>query len=116
VRLAFHFTPVARPRDHGDGQSWHWRGSQSIAVYGLRYARLYYSPPHGGIAFHGEGPDYIDVAYLGLTIGMTFQVSDTELTRKRVRRGALHHALLSYGLGIVIVAITVDSVAGLLGH
>jgi uncharacterized membrane protein len=33
---------------------------------------------------------------------------------KRVRRSALHHALLSYVFGTVIVAITVSSVAGLL--
>jgi uncharacterized membrane protein len=55
-------------------------------VYVLRYAPLYYSPPQGGIDFHGEPPDYVDFAYLGLTVGMTFQVSDTELTGKRVRR------------------------------
>jgi uncharacterized membrane protein len=85
-------------------------------VYLLRYARLYYSPPDGGIDFHGEEPAYLDFAYLALTIGMTFQVSDTDLTFKRVRRSALHHALLSYLFGTVIVAITVSSVAGLLGH
>jgi uncharacterized membrane protein len=84
-------------------------------VYALRYARLYYTPPDGGIDFHGERPDYGDFAYLGLTIGMTFQVSDTDLTGKRVRRTALHHALTSYVFGTVIVAITVSSVAALLG-
>jgi uncharacterized membrane protein len=83
-------------------------------VYVLRYARLYYSAPEGGIDFHGEAPDYTDFAYLGLTIGMTFQVSDTDLISKAVRRNALHHALLSYVFGTVIVAITVSSVAGLL--
>ena len=85
-------------------------------VYVLRYARLYYSPPEGGIDFHGETPDYVDFAYLALTIGMTYQVSDTDLTGKRVRRTALHHALLSYVFGAVILAITVSSVAGLLGN
>jgi uncharacterized membrane protein len=85
-------------------------------IYVLRYARLYYSLPEGGIDFHGEQPDYVDFAYLGLTIGMTFQVSDTDLTGKRVRRTALHHALLSYVFGTVIVAITVSSVASLLGR
>ena len=85
-------------------------------VYILRYARLYYSPPDGGIDFHGDTPDYLDFAYLGLTIGMTFQVSDTDLTGKRVRRTALHHALLSYIFGTVILAITVSSVAALLGR
>ena len=84
-------------------------------VYALRYARLYYSPPVGGIDFHGDRPDYVDFAYLALTIGMTFQVSDTDLIGKRVRRTALRHALSSYVFGTVIVAITVSSVAALLG-
>jgi uncharacterized membrane protein len=83
-------------------------------VFALRYARLYYSPPDGGIDFHDETPDYRDFAYLALTIGMTFQVSDTDLLGKRVRRVALHHALLSYLFGTGIVAITVSSIATLL--
>jgi uncharacterized membrane protein len=85
-------------------------------VHLLQYARLYYSPPEGGIDFQGEAPGYSDFAYLALTIGMTFQVSDTDLMAKRVRRVALHHALLSYLFGTVIVAITVSAVAALLGR
>jgi uncharacterized membrane protein len=85
-------------------------------VYLLRYARLYYSPREGGIDFHGEDPDYVDFAYLALTVGMTFQISDTDISAKRVRRVALHHALLSYVFGTVILAITVSSLAGLLGR
>jgi uncharacterized membrane protein len=84
-------------------------------VYALRYARLYYSPPDGGIDFHGDAPDYVDFAYLALTVGMTFQVSDTVLTGKRMRRIALHHALTSYVFGAVILAITVNLLAPLLG-
>jgi uncharacterized membrane protein len=84
-------------------------------VFMLRYARLYYSPPDGGVNFKGETPDYLDFAYLALTIGMCFQVSDTDLTGKRIRRTALHHALLSYLFGTVIVAVTVNLVASLLG-
>ena len=68
-------------------------------VYALRYARLYYTPPDGGIDFHGDLPDYLDFAYLALTIGMTFQVSDTDLTGKRVRCSALRHALTSTSSG-----------------
>ena len=84
-------------------------------VYALRYARLYYSPPEGGIDFHDDAPSYADFAYLALTIGMTFQVSDTNLTGKRVRRTALHHALTSYVFGAMILAVTVNLVAPLLG-
>jgi uncharacterized membrane protein len=85
-------------------------------VYILRYARLYHSAPEGGIDFGRDAPDYADFAYLALTIGMTFQVSDTSLTAKKVRHAALHHALLSYVYGAFVVAITVSSVAALLGQ
>jgi uncharacterized membrane protein len=86
-------------------------------VFTERYARLYYRDTPGGIDFNNPAPPcYMDFAYLAFTIGMTFQVSDTDLTGKRVRRAALHHALLSYAFGTVIVAITVNSVAQLLGH
>ncbi len=91
-----------------------WTSVHTVHI--LRYARLYYSEPEGGVDFGGEAPDYTDFAYLALTIGMTFQVSDTALTAKRVRRVALHHALLSYLYGAVIVAIMVNSVGGLLGR
>jgi len=85
-------------------------------TFTLGYARLYYTPPDGGIDFKGEPPGYLDFAYLALTIGMTFQVSDTDLIGNGVRRLALRHALTSYVFGTVIVAITVSSVASLLGR
>src|SRR5262249_31567195 len=85
-------------------------------VYLLRYARLYYGVPVGGIKFgYDEPPPYVDFAYVALTIGMTYQVSDTELSTKPMRRTALHHALLSYVFGAVILAVAVSSVAALLG-
>jgi uncharacterized membrane protein len=84
-------------------------------VFTLRYARLYYSAPIGGIDFNEEDdPTYLDFAYLSLTIGMTFQVSDTNLTSKPVRRSALHHALLSYLFGAIIVALVINVVSSLL--
>jgi uncharacterized membrane protein len=85
-------------------------------VFLLRYARLYYGEPMGGIDFHDEAPDYQDFAYLALTIGMTFQVSDTGIAGKRIRHTALRHALLSYVYGTGILAVTVSSVAALLGR
>ncbi len=84
-------------------------------VFTLRYASLYHLEG-GGIDFT-EGdrlPDYRDFAYVAFTIGMTFQVSDTDLTSFTIRRTALRHALLAYLFGIVIVAITINVVAGLL--
>jgi uncharacterized membrane protein len=84
-------------------------------LYMLRYSHLYYEPPMGGIDFNlKEPPDYRDFAYVALTIGMTFQVSDTELNQKRLRRTAIRHALLSYLFGTVIVAVSINVVASLL--
>jgi uncharacterized membrane protein len=83
-------------------------------VYTLRYARLYYAVD-GGIDFHGDGPpDYGDFAYMALTLGMTFQVSDTDLTARPIRRAAMVHALISYLFGSVVVGMTINVIAGLL--
>jgi len=83
-------------------------------VFTLRYAKVYYTGQDGGIDLNQPAPpDYRDFAYLAFTIGMTFQVSDTSLTDSEVRHTALRHALLSYLLGAVILAGTINLVAGL---
>jgi len=83
-------------------------------VFTLRYARLYYASG-GGIDFNEDrAPGYMDFAYLEFTIGMTYQVSDTSIGSKTVRRTALHHAYMSYLFGTVVVAMTINVVAGLL--
>jgi uncharacterized membrane protein len=83
-------------------------------VFTLRYARLYYSGG-GGMDFHEDRrPDYGDFAYVALTLGMTYQVSDTDITSKPIRAAALRHAILSFVFGTVIIAITINVVAGLL--
>ena len=80
-------------------------------VFTLRYARAYYAAPVGGIDFNEDDPPtYLDFAYLAMTIGMTFQVSDTNLTTKRMRHIALSHALLSYLFGAVIVGLVINVV------
>jgi uncharacterized membrane protein len=85
------------------------------SVFIARYGDLYYADPVGGIDFNEDDkPDYRDFAYLGLTIGMTFQVSDTNLQTKPIRHNATRHALLSYVFGTVIVAITINIVASLI--
>ena len=82
-------------------------------VFTLRYARLYYAGG-GGIDFNEDrAPGYMDFAYLAFTIGMTYQVSDTSIGSKTVRRTALHHAYMSYLFGTVVVAMTINVVAGL---
>jgi uncharacterized membrane protein len=83
-------------------------------VFTLRYARLYYQEPSGGIDFNqNEEPAYVDFAYLAFTLGMTYQVSDTDLQTRSIRATALRHALLSFLLGAVILATVVNLIAGL---
>jgi uncharacterized membrane protein len=80
----------------------------------LRYARVYYTEPMGGIDFHQlTPPRYSDFAYIAFTVGMSFAISDTDLASSRLRAHALVHALLSYLFGTVIVALLVNLVAGL---
>ena len=82
-------------------------------LFTLRYARLYYAEG-GGIDFNeNDDPDYHDFAYVAVTLGMTYQVSDTDLTTKEIRHTALRHALLSYLFGTVIIAVAINVVAGL---
>lgn len=84
-------------------------------VFTLKYARLYYAAgPVGGISFNeDEDPQYSDFAYFAFTLGMTFQVSDTDITDKLIRRTALRHALLAFPLGAVIIAATINLLSGL---
>jgi uncharacterized membrane protein len=80
----------------------------------LRYARIYYTEPTGGVDFHQlTPPRYSDFAYMAFTVGMSFAISDTDLASSRMRAHALVHALLSYLFGTVIVALLVNLVAGL---
>lgn len=83
-------------------------------LFALRYARMYYAPPVGGIDFHqAEPPRYTDFTYVAVTLGMSFAVSDTDLAASSFRRTAQAHALLAYLFGTVIVALLVNLVAGL---
>ena len=102
VRLALGVTCVAAS----------WAVLHTIFV--LRYARLYYTDPVGGIDFKQDSdPAYRDFAYVGFTVGMTFQVSDTDIGKDTIRTTVLRHALLSFVFGTVILAITINLLAGL---
>ncbi len=82
------------------------------------YAHAYYLDPVGGIDFKAKGdegdPDYRDFAYVAFTVGMTYQVADTDVTQRTVRHLVLGHALLSFMFGAVILATVVNLIAGLL--
>ncbi len=95
-------------------------------IFTVRYAHIFYSnhktkknTATEGIDFPKSDdnfkPDFIDFAYFSFVIGMTFQVSDVEISSQRIRRLALVHSLLSFLYNMVIVAITINVIAGLGG-
>ncbi|MEZ0612395.1 DUF1345 domain-containing protein [Fibrella sp. WM1] len=89
------------------------------SIFTLHYARLYYDPDKtervGGLDFPGdEPPDYLDFAYYSFVIGMTFQVSDVAITAKPIRRLTLLHSVLSFAFNTLIIALTINTLSGLL--
>jgi uncharacterized membrane protein len=92
-------------------------------VYGLRYAHAFYGDSDesgvnrhaGGLVFPGErSPDYFDFAYFSFVVGMTCQVSDVQITSRRMRRITLVHSVLSFGFNTMILALLINTVSGLL--
>jgi uncharacterized membrane protein len=89
-------------------------------VFALRYAHIYYgdhkTKPNthaGGLEFPGEeNPEYLDFAYYSFVLGMTFQVSDVQVTSKRLRNLALLQGLISFGFNTIMIALTINLIAG----
>ena len=85
-------------------------------VFTLRYARLFYEEPMGGVDFNtSELPRYSDFAYIAFGVGMACQVADTNLRTWQFRRAVLRHALLSFIFATTILAVTINLVASLNG-
>jgi uncharacterized membrane protein len=83
-------------------------------MYAARYAYLYYGPPQGGIDFNSDDPPaYRDFLYFSYNLGMTYQVSDTAVSDSEIRAVVLRHTLLSYVFGAVVLASTINLVAGI---
>lgn len=85
-------------------------------MFALHYAHGFYGdygPQHQGLEFPGkERPDYWDFAYLSIVIGMTFQVSDVQITSRYLRRIALMHSVIAFFFNMFIIAVTVNILAG----
>ncbi|WP_102192361.1 DUF1345 domain-containing protein [Microbacterium aurantiacum] len=82
--------------------------------YVLRYARMYYADPRGGIDFNQEEtPQYTDFVYFSLGLGMTYQVADTNVTTNAIRRVVIAQTALAYLFGTVILATIINLVTGL---
>ena len=89
-------------------------------IFTLRYAHIFYDnnkeKPEihaGGLEFPEDAkPDYLDFAYFSFVLGMTFQVSDVQVTSKRLRRLALLHGILAFGYNTIMIALTINLIAG----
>ena len=88
-------------------------------AFTLRYAHLYYREDDegvGGAEFPGGAPpSYLDFAYLAFTVGMTFQVSDTQVSSRQIRQTVLVHAMLSFVYSTAILAFILNLVASMAG-
>lgn len=90
-------------------------------VFTMRYAHLYYTTdegkktPLGGLEFPGNDkePDYLDFVYFSFVVGMTFQVSDVEISSKQIRRLAWAHGLIAFAFNTAIVALSINVISGL---
>jgi uncharacterized membrane protein len=85
-------------------------------MFAVHYAHGYYGNygvEHRGLDFPGkDDPDYWDFAYFALVIGMTFQVSDVQITSRHLRRVALLQSVIAFFLNVFIIGISVNIVAG----
>lgn len=94
-------------------------------VFTLRYAHFYYCDmdhdkkgknikPESLIFPNEAEPDYLDFTYFAFVLGMTFQVSDVQITSRRIRRLAWMHGVLSFAFNTIIVAFTINIISGLI--
>jgi uncharacterized membrane protein len=95
-------------------------------IFTLRYAHLYYDENTdvdgetkgiGGLEFPGKDqPDYLEFVYFSFIVGMTFQVSDVEITSRRIRRVCLVHSLMSFAFNTAILALSINVVSGMVSQ
>jgi uncharacterized membrane protein len=87
-------------------------------IYAFHYAHRYYidqksGSPDGGLDFPGKDePDYFDFLYYSYVIGMTSQVSDVQATSREMRRITLVHSVLAFAFNMLVLALSVNVVAG----
>ncbi len=93
-------------------------------IFTFRYAHLYYTCKseesinkecRGGLEFpNDKTPDYLDFAYFSFGLGMTFQVSDVQVTSGIIRRLTLLHSLIAFIFNTTFVALIINIIAGLI--
>ncbi len=94
-------------------------------VFALHYAHEFYDELEnghhghhgkyqGGLAFPGDDlPDYWDFLHFGAVIGVAAQTADVAFTSKEMRRTGTVHALVAFVFNTVVLALTINLLAGL---
>jgi uncharacterized membrane protein len=96
-------------------------------IFTLRYAHMFYTTDTdddgkkkqlGGLQFPGDEkePDYLDFVYFSFVLGMTFQVSDIEISSRQIRRLAWVHGMISFAFNTAIVALSINVISGLVSN
>jgi uncharacterized membrane protein len=87
-------------------------------IFAFHYAHRFYRGPGSrgsGLSFPlSEHPNYWDFVYFSFVIGMTFQVSDVQVTTTALRRLVIAHGIVSFFFSVAILALTVNLGANLL--
>ncbi|WP_292091743.1 DUF1345 domain-containing protein [Brevundimonas sp.] len=91
-------------------------------IFALHYAHGFYGPTdddraeRGGLIFPGEDePDYWDFLHFALIIGVANQTADIQISDRRLRQVSTLQSLIAFVFNTVILALTVNLAAGLLG-
>lgn len=85
-------------------------------MFALQYAHSDYAARLKGepaLLFPNDQiPDYWDYLYFSVVLSMTFQTSDVNIAGRRVRRLVLLHSVAAFFFNVVILALTVNALAG----
>ena len=90
-------------------------------IFALHYAHEFYAPADctadgvaGGLSFPGgEEPDYWDFLHFALVIGVAAQTADIAFASKGMRRTGTVHCILAFVFNTVVLALTINLLAGL---
>lgn len=91
-------------------------------IFALHYAHEYYEPSgkkdpiQRGLGFpQDDAPDYWDFLHFSVVIGVASQTADIAFTSKELRRIGTVHGVIAFLFNTVVLALTINLVAGLFG-
>ena len=83
-------------------------------IFAQQYAHSFYLAPKQLVFPGTDCPDYLDFTYFSVVISMCCQTSDVVVTSSSLRRLVMLHSVVSFFFNVIIIAITVNVVAGVL--